>query len=136
MEISPDVAEWTTRGSVDAGDGELQSWSAVSTVGQELERAQGNSPLTKGAKAAGLGGCRGQVETAWLIASRMDNWIPAFAGMTQFVIPAISRISRSTAPERGMNSLGRSRPRLLFEDEHDDEDDFQKANLLVGLPCQ
>ena len=43
VEISPHVAEWTTRGSVDAGDGELQSWSAV-MVGW-IDNPQGLRPL-------------------------------------------------------------------------------------------
>ena len=45
MEISPDIAEWTTSGSVDAGDGELQSWSAVMAVGVTTLKACGNCPL-------------------------------------------------------------------------------------------
>ncbi len=41
-------------------------------------------------------------------------------------------VAARTAPA-GM--IPRSRPRLLFEDEHEDEDDLQKVNLF-GLPCQ
>ena len=78
MEISPDVAEWRTRGSVDAGDGELQSWSAVMAVRQRHEQF----PLNKGGKGRRPWGLWWDAETECL----WGDWIPApvFTGVTFF----------------------------------------------------